>query len=464
MSSSDIAIKVENLSKRYRIGVKEEIHDSFLGALLDFLRRPIKNYRKYRGLYKFDDVEPDSDQNSTGTPSDIIWALRDVSFEVKRGEVLGIIGRNGAGKSTLLKILCRITVPDSGRAEIHGRVSSLLEVGTGFHQELTGRENVYLNGTILGMTKKEVEQKFDAIVDFSGVEKFIDTPVKRYSSGMMVRLAFSVAAHLEPEILVIDEVLAVGDADFQRKCLNKMKDVGQEGRTVIFVSHNMPAIMRMCDRVILLDEGRVIADGPSKEVVSNYLTAGSCIPTQHEWLDLAKAPGGEVARLHAVRVLMEDGRIQNTVDITQPLRVEMDFEVLKPGHILLPHFGLINEEGECAFITVDQDPTWRRRPRPKGRYVSTVWIPGNLLAEGTVFVDSHLITLEPDRVIFSEEAVVAFQVADGFTGDSARGDYVKDFPGIVRPLLKWTTRVLGANELNCQHKELLGNENREFEI
>ena len=247
MSDRSIAIKAENLSKCYRIGLKENMHDSIAESIFSFIKSPVKNYRKYRSLYKFDDINDSSDK------SDIIWALRGVSFEVKVGEVVGIIGVNGAGKSTLLKILSKITDPSEGRAEIRGRISSLLEVGTGFHPELSGRENVYLNGTILGMRKKELDRRFDEIVDFSGVEKFIDTPVKRYSSGMKVRLAFAVAAHLEPEILLIDEVLAVGDAQFQKKCLSKMEDIGEHRRTVLFVSHNMPAVTRICPRTILLN-------------------------------------------------------------------------------------------------------------------------------------------------------------------------------------------------------------------
>ena len=271
MNSKDIAIKVENISKCYRIGSKEEVHENFAGAIFDFIKSPLKNYRKHRSLYKFDDITFDSGFASDSNPSDIIWALRDVSFELRRGEVLGVIGRNGAGKSTLLKILSRITDPTGGRAQICGRVSSLLEVGTGFHPELTGKDNVYLNGTVHGMTKKEVDKKFDEIVAFSGVEKFIDTPVKRYSSGMRIRLAFSVAAHLEPEILVIDEVLAVGDVAFQKKCLNKMENVALEGRTVLFVSHNLSAIQSLCSRGILLEEGRIIADGDAKSTVDAYL-------------------------------------------------------------------------------------------------------------------------------------------------------------------------------------------------
>ena len=241
---SDIAIKVENLSKRYRIGLKEETKDTFVGAMGSILKSPLSNLKRLKKLTQFSNDNQDHD--------DIIWALKDVSFEVKRGEVIGIIGANGAGKSTLLKILAQITHPTSGRVELNGRVASLLEVGTGFHPELTGRENIYLNGTILGMTKKEIDRKLDEIIDFSGVEKFIDTPVKRYSSGMRVRLAFSVAAHLDPEILLIDEVLAVGDAEFQKKCLGKMDEVARGGRTVLFVSHNMGAIGQLCNKSILI--------------------------------------------------------------------------------------------------------------------------------------------------------------------------------------------------------------------
>lgn len=256
-------ISVENLSKAYRIGLKEEIPDTLAGAFTGFLKSPFRNLRQLSRLDTFRHQADDED---------IFWALKDVSFEVQEGEVLGVIGRNGAGKSTLLKILSRITEPTSGRAVIRGRVSSLLEVGTGFHPELSGRENVYLNGTILGMTKAEIDRKFDEIVDFSGVEKFLDTPIKRYSSGMKVRLAFAVAAHLEPEILIIDEVLAVGDAEFQKKCLGKMQDVASHGRTVLFVSHNMAAVEGLCDKGILLHRGKMEIDGAAHTVVSSYLT------------------------------------------------------------------------------------------------------------------------------------------------------------------------------------------------
>jgi lipopolysaccharide transport system ATP-binding protein len=426
---SDIAIRLENLSKKYHIGKLEKyqtLRDTLADAFIAPFRRAGKLLRgQATGAAELDET---------------IWALKDVSFEVKRGEIVGLIGRNGAGKSTLLKVLSRITEPTAGFVDIYGRVGSLLEVGTGFHQELTGRENIYLNGAILGMKRAEIERKFDEIVAFAEVEKFIDTPVKHYSSGMRLRLGFAVAAHLEPEILLVDEVLAVGDTRFQKKCLNKMQDVGQQGRTVLFVSHSMPAITRLCERTILLDEGRMIEDGPSHQVVRTYLDSGEGTMSAREWPDPAKAPGGEVARLRAVRVKTEDGRIADTVDIRQPLRVEMEYEVLKSGYVLLPHFYFRNQEGVIVFGTLDLDPAWRRRPRPAGRYISSVQIPGNFLSDGIMFVNAALGTLGPFLSQFWERSVVAFQVVDSFDGDSARGDYSGRMGGVVRPIFPWDTK------------------------
>ncbi len=441
MSTRDIAIRAQDISKRYRLGVKETSADSVGAALLGMVKSPLKNFRKYRSLYQFEEGEGVSKNRSTDT-EDILWALRGVSFEVRRGEVVGVIGTNGSGKSTLLKILSRITPPTTGRIEITGRVSSLLEVGTGFHPELTGRENVYLNGTILGMRKKEIDRVFDDIVEFSGVDRFLDTPVKRYSSGMRVRLAFSVAAHLEPEILIVDEVLAVGDAAFQRKCMQKMEDVGQQGRTVLFVSHNMPAVTRMCERVILLNQGECMADGTAHEVVSAYLQGNRESTAEKVWPDLAEAPGKGVARLRAVRVRDRDGRITEALDIRRPVGIEMEFEVLESGHIVQPQFGVFNDEGLRLFVGMDQDPEWRNRPRPAGRYVTTGWIPGNLLAEGMLIVNVGLWALEPvrERQCF-ERDVVAFHIIDSSDGDSARGDWGGDIKGVVRPMLTWETEA-----------------------
>ncbi|MCL4475992.1 MAG: ABC transporter ATP-binding protein [Nitrospirae bacterium] len=424
-----IAIRVEELSKQYRIGGKQDNYKTLRDTLADAFMSPFRKTGKLlRG-------------QATGAAEldETIWALKDLFFEVKHGEVVGIIGRNGAGKSTLLKILSRITEPTTGFAEIHGRIGSLLEVGTGFHSELTGRENVYLNGAILGMKRLEIDKKFDEIVAFAEVEKFIDTPVKHYSSGMYLRLAFAVAAHLEPEILIVDEVLAVGDARFQKKCLNKMEKVGQEGRTILFVSHNMSAITRLCSRAILLDEGSIVQDGQAHEVVKSYLSKGLDTTAEKEWPDPAKAPGNEVARLRSVRIKTEDGRITDVMDISRPVLVEMEFEVLKSGYVLLPHFSLNNEEGVLIFVTVDLDPAWRKRERPKGWYRSVALIPANFLNEGALFVGPALITLDPLLVQFFERDAVSFQVIDNSDGDSARGDYNSPLRGAVRPILKWST-------------------------
>ena len=381
----------------------------------------------------------DQSSASNDKESNSIWALKDVSFEVKQGEVLGIIGRNGAGKSTLLKMLSRITEPTSGRIEINGRVSSLLEVGTGFHGELTGRENVYLNGTILGMKRAEIAKKFDEIVAFAEVEQFIDTPVKHYSSGMYLRLAFAVAAHLEPEILIVDEVLAVGDADFQKKCLGKMSSVADQGRTIFFVSHNMPAITRLCKRVLYMDEGHLRLDGATHDVVKAYLHSGLGTMSSREWLDFTKAPKGEIVRLWAVRVRTEDGRCTDNIDIRKPVGIEMEYEVLKPGFKLRSSIGVHNDEGVHAFEAIESDSEWRKRVRQPGRYLITAWIPGNFLAEGTMVVDVGFGTVEPSTLQFIERQAVAFHVVDSCDGDSARVDYAGPLSGVVRPLLKWNT-------------------------
>tara|TARA_X000001036_G_scaffold422237_1_gene444989 strand:- start:1505 stop:2791 length:1287 start_codon:yes stop_codon:yes gene_type:complete len=258
-----IAIEVKNISKRYRIGLKEELNDTLTAKAVSIIKSPLKNYKKLRGLQRF---------NESDGKEDVIWAVKDISFNVKAGEVLGVVGSNGAGKSTLLKLLAQITNPTSGSAILHGRVASLLEVGTGFHPDLTGRENTFLNGTILGMSKNEISEKFNQIIDFSGIKKFIDTPVKRYSSGMRVRLAFSVAAFLDPEILLIDEVLAVGDVDFQNKCLDKMEEISKSNRTILFVSHNLPSIEQLCSRAIFINQGQLINNGSVKEVITEYLS------------------------------------------------------------------------------------------------------------------------------------------------------------------------------------------------
>ena len=427
---NDIVIQAKNISKKYKIGARQEAYKTLRDTLSDAFSKP---FRKAGRLLR-------GESSAAAGLSETIWALEDVSFEVKRGEIVGIIGRNGAGKSTLLKILSHITEPTGGFAEIHGRVGSLLEVGTGFHAELTGRENIYLNGAILGMKRGEIDRKFDEIVAFSEVDRFIDTPVKHYSSGMYLRLAFAVAAHLEPEVLIVDEVLAVGDASFQKKCINRMEEVGNQGRTVIFVSHNMQAVTQLCERVILLNEGRVFLDGSSHEVISAYLNTGTDIMSVREWPDPATAPGGTVARLCAVRVRTEEGTITDTISILQPVAIEMEYEVLTAGYVLQPHFSVYNHEGLCIFPALDQDPQWRRRARPKGRYVSTVWIPGNFLNDGTFCVKAGLNTLDPVIFQYCFRDAVAFHVIDNYNGASSRGDWQWQLEGVMRPCLKWTTQ------------------------
>jgi lipopolysaccharide transport system ATP-binding protein len=410
-------IKVENLSKLYFLGGAR--HNSLRDAIMSFVRNPRRDKKNE------------------------LWALKDVTFDVQDGETLGIIGRNGAGKSTLLKILSRITKPTSGAAEIRGRVGSLLEVGTGFHQELSGRENIFLNGAILGMKRSEIEAKFDEIVAFSEIEKFIDTPVKHYSSGMYMRLAFSVAAHLEPEILIVDEVLAVGDVAFQKKCLNKMREVGQTGRTVLFVSHDMQSIARLCSRAVWMKDGAIAKDGAAADVISDYLHEQSQKGAEKIWEISEKSPGNEIVRLRRVRVCDDAGATVSSIDIRRPVLVEMTYEVLRGGKVLVPNVHFYNEQGACIFVSHDWNSIWRTVPREAGTYVSKMRVPGNFLAEGTIFVTAAVSTYLPFEVHLQERDTIAFSVIDSLDGDSMRGDYAGVLPGIVRPNLDWETEFNG---------------------
>ena len=366
--------------------------------------------------------------------------MKDVSFELGEGEVLGIIGRNGAGKSTLLRILTRITTPTAGRATIRGRVGSPLEVGTGFDPELTGRENVFLNGSVLGMKRRDIARKFPDIVEFAGVEQFIDTPVKRYSSGMSVRLAFAVAAHLEPEVLLIDEVLAVGDAEFQRRCLGRMEDLSSSGRTVIFVSHQMQTVSQLCERAIWMEKGETLLDGPSSEVVARYLQSGFGGGSSRAWPDLETAPGDDLVRLRSVRVVQDEEEAA-AVDVRRPIGIEIGFTVLRRGDPpVFPKLKVVDQRGDVAFNAMDTSPRWQEPAEP-GDYLSTAWIPGNLLNEGLVTVQVGICSLRASKLrphAGSTDAV-AFHVQDSGEGDSARGLFTGQWKGVVRPLLDWTT-------------------------
>ena len=424
-SLSEPIIRVENLAKKYLIRHQER--GARYEALRDVLARGLRRTAGLlRGRKAF--IEASTEE---------FWALRDVNFDIQEGDVVGIIGRNGAGKSTLLKILSRITEPTAGKVTLHGRIASLLEVGTGFHHELTGRENIYLNGSILGMKRREIARKFDEIVSFAEVEKFLDTPVKRYSSGMYVRLAFAVAAHLEPEILIVDEVLAVGDAGFQRKCLNKMESIGQRGRTVLFVSHSLPAIARLCQKCILLEQGRVTKAGIAHQVTSHYLRSGSRTIAARSWPELKTAPGNDIVRLRATRVKDLDGEVHETVDIRRPVAIEIEFDVLREGPILVPTIQVTNEDGVLAFVACNVASLYHSTPRPVGRHVSVAIIPGNFLSEGGYLISVAVSTFRPVQVHFFERDAIGFEVLDLQEGDSARGDYAGPMLGVIRPMLQW---------------------------
>ena len=425
---SQTAIHVENLGKQYRIG------------------QQVGNYRTLRETFseRFSGKKKPEEQKALLPES--IWALQDVSFDVEQGSVLGVVGRNGAGKSTLLKILSRVTEPTKGLVEIYGRVGSLLEVGTGFHPELTGRENIFLNGAILGMKKTEIESKFDEIVSFAEVEQFIDTPVKRYSSGMYLRLAFAVAAHLEPEILVVDEVLAVGDAEFQRKCLGKMSDVAKEGRTVLFVSHNMSAILRLTTETLVIDKGRLLKRAPTAEAVDFYLSRGLTQEGQRLWqpdeIPAQAAPFKPVA----VRLLDGAGHVMEAARCSEPFSLEVEYQLHKPIKGLRVGIYILTSHGEFVFTSFDTDDPEKFEEysqRPAGTYKSRVEIPAYLLNGGRFVVGVNASSYRI-KTYFHDEQALAFNMdAAGAPGTH----WPENRLGPVRPKLNWQiTKINGEGD------------------
>ena len=423
---SDIAIRVENLGKQFRIGVAEERYRTLRDTLVDSINLPARAVRSLVGRAN----------GRRENVDDKIWALHDVSFDVHKGHVLGVIGRNGAGKSTLLKILSRVTEPSSGYAEIHGRVGSLLEVGTGFHPELTGRENIYLNGAILGMKRAEIARKFDEIVEFSDVARFIDTPVKRYSSGMYLRLAFAVAAHLEPEILVVDEVLAVGDAEFQRKCLGKMSDVAHKGRTVLFVSHNMSAILRLTEEAIVLDKGRLVLRAATSAAVDYYLSSGFAQIGERIWT--AEEIPSEAAPFHPVALRLRDpqGRVVDTTRSVDPITIELEYSLDAPITGLRVGLYLMTTHGEFIFTSFDTDAPEqfeRLSVRPPGHFISRATVPANLLNEGRYVLGVNASTYRVKRYFMDEQALT-FNVD---TAGAPGMQWLESRLGPLRPLLAW---------------------------
>ena len=413
------AIEVLGVGKEYFRGV-HHTHTRLLSGVISQWGKKLLG-RAADDDYSTVDVEP-------------FWALKDISLTIEQGQVMGIVGRNGSGKSTLLKIIAQVTAPTTGEVHLNGRTGTLLEVGTGFHPELSGRENVFLNGAILGMSRVEIARKFDEIVDFSGVEAFIDTPVKRYSSGMHTRLAFSIAAHLDPEILIIDEVLAVGDAEFQRKCLAKMRDVTSDGRTVVFVSHSMTTVASLCTQCVLLDKGVVQAVDKPRAIADMYFSsaqsrAGATLSFGSD----SERPGDDVARLCSARI--HDGNFKSveSVDRTEKVGVEMIFEVLKTGYRLVPNFHVFLQD-QYAFVS---SPPLNEVIAP-GVYKSTMWIPPNFLNQGLYVVGAALTSLGPNRVHFYPQDALRF-----IATEKAPEEFTLGIPGAVRPMLDWNLTQAG---------------------
>ncbi len=415
-------IRVDQVSKRYRIGLVHQRYQTLTEKISDAFSAPLRTFRRIQ--------TPRTDSEDT------IWALRDISFDVPEGQVLGIIGRNGAGKSTLLKILARITEPTEGSIMIRGRVGALLEVGTGFHPELTGRENIYLNGAILGMRRVEIERKFDEIIAFSEIEKFIDTPVKRYSSGMYLRLAFAVAAHLEPEILVVDEVLAVGDADFQKKCLGKMGDVAQQGRTVLFVSHNMSAILRLTQESIVLEKGRMVLRAPSAQAVDYYLSAGNPKAGERIWEDNEIPTDAAPFRPISLRLLDKKGKVADTVRSTEPCTIEIEYSLSAPLAGLRIGFYLSTTRGDAVLTSFDTDDPALFESytnRQAGRFISRCTIPKDILNSGRYSLGVNAGSYRV-RHYFEEEQALVFTVdATGAPGMQ----WLEQRQGPLRLRLDW---------------------------
>ncbi|WP_025763966.1 ABC transporter ATP-binding protein [Dyadobacter tibetensis] len=404
-------IVAENISKKYIIDHQKKSGSSSLKDIVS---------EKFDGMFKSKDGS-----NST---KEEFWALKDVNFSIEQGDRIGIVGHNGAGKSTLLKILSRITEPSTGEIRIQGRIASLLEVGTGFHPELTGRENIFLNGAILGMAKREIKQSFDAIVDFAGVEKFLDTPVKRYSSGMYVRLGFAIAAHLNPEILIVDEVLAVGDTEFQKKCLGKMRDVSESGRTLLFVSHNLTAIQALCNRAFYFEKGRLIDQGDTTHIVTNYLSKVSHKTLEKHWDHIHDAPGNDEVRIKSFKVTPEYQDNLSHIDVRTPVDFEFEFWNMVEGANLNLSMHVYTFTGECIFNVGTTS-----QPFGQGIVKGVCRLPGNFLNDGS-YVVSMMIVKDTSTVLYNMEEALVFDIEDYRENVTWYGKW----PGYIRPQLDFS--------------------------
>lgn len=418
-------ITVENLSKKYRLGSQKRVPITLRESLANlFLNRFSGNWKQSQGKEFF--------------------ALKGIGFKAEVGEIIAVIGRNGAGKSTLLKIMSRIVFPDSGSITLNGRVGSLLEIGAGFNQELTGRENVFLSGAILGMSYHETLLKYDEIVEFSGVGSFIDDPVKRYSSGMYLRLAFSVAAFLEPEILLLDEILGVGDMEFQERCISKIRELSkQEGRTVLLISHNMQTITDLCPRTLWLDSGILKMDGKTSEVIASYKKKVIETPTSFDNEKSLTEIGNEAVKLLKAQITDINGQIIEIIDVTEELYIEIEFEVFLTHQVMLPRLEFCTDSGACLFWLFEVNSDWENRERQVGRYKSIVTIPPNLLNEGRLNINLVIYTVSPSfRINVDAPNLLALNVTDKMEKVGARGSYPFYIPGFIRPLVKWTSKKL----------------------
>lgn len=427
---SNVILRAENIGKIYRLGLVGT------GTISHDLNRWWSKVRGKEDPYL---KVVETNVRTTKGKSDYIWALNDISFEVEKGEVLGIIGKNGAGKSTLLKILSRVTLPTQGVIKTKGRIASLLEVGTGFHPEMTGRENVYLNGAILGMTRAEINERIDEIIDFSGCERFIDTPVKRYSSGMKVRLAFAVAAHLEPDILVVDEVLAVGDAEFQKKAIGKMQDISQsEGRTVLFVSHDMNAILKLTSRVILLENGTISKIGNPKEIVNDYIIGETKAKTYKEW-SKGEEPGNNNARLKSISVTNSEGELNFDFDVTEEILINIEYLNTNKDNKNTAIIHVIDEKDLILFASNEFDnPNWKEIHNNDNSIIKTTCrVPSNFLAEGRYKILVAIGSYNPHMIHVKLNNALTFMVIDKPQFEKERINVGGKWPGLIRPILQW---------------------------
>ena len=422
-------LEVQSLSKCYRIEAPKAREETLINQAVTSGAQVLR--RLWRGA-----TEAENEKS-------LHWALRDVNLSVAEGEIVSVIGHNGSGKSTLLKILSRITAPSKGQVRVRGRLASLLEVGTGFHPDLSGRDNVFLNAAILGMPHEEILRRFDAIVDFSGVEAFIDTPVKNYSSGMKVRLGFAVAAYLEPDVLLIDEVLAVGDAAFQQRCLNRIEEFGASGRTILYVSHHLPSVARLSTRTVLLNHGQVLFDGPTLAAIRRYEEQIGGYHSARYW-DAGSAPGDDSARLLSLELTSDGQPVNGPIDVRQPVELRLRYEVLRAGRPILPGLHLFDFGGTPVLSSIDTHPQWHGQPRATGVYETVAVFPGNFFNEGSFQLAVSICTMEPFRCHSYVHNALAFSLYDAIPGDSSRGQFRGDLKGYLRPMLDWQTSRTAA--------------------